>query len=94
MRFASKRPNKTLFSTSIAFTLSPRERVDDNEAAFGYLATGYQELAREKNVPLMPVFLPGILGNLELDPARRFATHRGRCGCHRGGYSAGIAAND
>ena len=26
----------------------------------------YQELAREKNVPLMPDFLPGIPGNLEL----------------------------
>jgi acyl-CoA thioesterase I len=36
---------------------------DEYDARFHGL---YQELAREKNVPLMPDFLPGIPGNLEL----------------------------
>lgn len=36
---------------------------DEYDATFHNL---YQELAREKQVPLMPDFLPGIPGNLEL----------------------------
>ena len=36
---------------------------DEYDAEFHNL---YQELAREKQVPLMPDFLPGIPGNLEL----------------------------